>query len=129
MRNGKLTRLAKIIVFIFAFSASASAAICLPEYRTKIQMVKGIFESLFDYDESKANAETRAEQSRNLAALRSILPPTETIELGNARFEADNTWLFARLKAFEEEPNVRKCQSISTEIVERLEAIEQKLDE
>lgn len=128
MRNGKLTRLAKIVVFMFAFSFSISA-IGLPEYRTKIQAVKGIFQSLLETGERKVEPDTGGAPSRNLAALNSILQPTEKIELGSARFEADNYWLFARLKDFEAEPDVRKRQSILTEIIERLEAIEQKLDE
>jgi hypothetical protein len=128
MRNGKLTRLAKIVVFICALSASA-AAVGLPEYRTKIQMAKGIVEYLLDYDESKVEADIRAAQVKNLAALRSTLPPSETVELGNARFETDNRWLFARLEDFEEERDLKKRRAILTEIVERLAAIEQKLDE
>jgi hypothetical protein len=128
MRNGKLTRLAKIMIFMFAFSASAAAA-GLPEYRTKIQMAKGIFEYLLDYDESKVEADIRAAQTKNLAALRSTLPPTETVELGNASFEADNRWLFERLEDFEAETDLKKRRAILTEIVARLDAIEQKLDE
>jgi len=129
MRNGKLTRLAKIAVLICAFSASASAAVGLPEYRTQIQMAKGIFEFLLYYDESKTEAEIRATQSKNLTLVRETLPPAETVEMGNARFEADNNWLYAQLENFEEEPNVKKRQAILTEIVERLDAIEQKLNE
>jgi hypothetical protein len=129
MRNGKLTQLVKIAVLICAFSASASAAVGLPEYRTKLQMAKGIFEFLLYYDESKTEADVRSTQSKNLALVRETLPPTETIELEGARFEADNNWLYTRLENFEAEADLKKRRGILTEIVERLEAIEQKLNE
>jgi hypothetical protein len=61
--------------------------------------------------------------------VRSALQPTETVESGNSKFEADHGWLFARLKNFDEEPSLEKRQKILSEILERLEAVERKLDE
>ena len=128
MRNGKLIRLAKILVFILAFAAPAFAS-SLPEYRTKILTVKRSLESLPSRDEAKTEAEIRAQEREKLVAVRSLMPPTETVELPGTRFEVDNNWLLAKLKAFEEETSPAKRQAIVTEVVERLEAIAYKLEE
>jgi hypothetical protein len=128
MRNGKLIRLAKILVFILAFAAPAFA-VNLSEYRTKIEKAKDELEFLLSHDETETEAEIRAEERESLAKVSSILPPTETIELQDARFEADHGWLFSRLKNFSEEPVLAKRQAILREVVERLEAVEYKLEE
>lgn len=130
MRNGKLTRLAKILVFIFAFAAAAPAfAAGLSEYRTKIEDVTGELGFLLSHDESETEAHIRAEERDTLKSVRATLPPTETVEMRNARFEVDHGWIFARLKAFEEEPVLAKRQQILTELVEQLEAVQYKLEE
>jgi hypothetical protein len=128
MKDGKLTGTAKILVFTLVLSVSAFAA-NLPEYRTQIQTVREQLEFLLNHDESETEAEIRAEEREALAVVRSTLPPTETIELPGARFEADHGWILARLKAFEEEPLLSRRQVILAEIVERLDAVEVKLDE
>lgn len=128
MRNGKLTRLAKILVFMLAFSVSADA-VNLSEYRGKIEEVRDELEFLLNHGEAETEAEIRAEERAALAVVRSTLQPTEIVELQGARFEADNGWLFAKLKIFDAEPGLTKRQAILSEIVERLRAVEAKLDE
>jgi hypothetical protein len=128
MRNGKLTNSAKILVFILVFSAPAFG-VKLSEYSTRIRTVKDELEFLLHHDESETEAAIRAEERESLAEINSILPPTETIELSDARFEADHAWLFAKLKSFSEEPVPAKQQAILREVVERLEAVEYKLKE
>ncbi|MDQ3801306.1 MAG: DUF4129 domain-containing protein [Acidobacteriota bacterium] len=129
MKSGKLTGTAKILVFTLVLSVSAFA-VDLPGYRTQIRTVSEQLEFLLNHDESETEAEIRAEEREALAVVRSTLPPTETIELPpGARFEADHGWLLARLKAFEEEPLLSRRQVILTEIIERLNAVEAKLDE
>lgn len=128
MRNGKLAGSAKILVFILAFAVPAFA-VNLSEYGTRIKTVKDELEFLLEHDESESEAEIRAEERESLAEIRSILQPTETIELQDARFEADHGWLFARLKSFSEEPVLAKRQAILREVVERLEAVQYKLKE
>ncbi|HEX8737245.1 MAG TPA: DUF4129 domain-containing protein [Pyrinomonadaceae bacterium] len=128
MRNGELTRLAKIFVLTLAFSVSASG-VNLSEYRDKIRDVRDELEFLLNHDESETEAEIRNEEREALASIRKTLQPGENIELQGARFEADHAWLFARLKTFEVEPVLAKRQLIAGEIVERLKAVEAKIDE
>lgn len=131
MRNGKLTWLAKILVFIFAFSAFAvpAFAVNLSEYRTKIQTVTDELAILINHEESESEAQIRAEERETLKVVRATLPPNETVELQNARFEADHGWIFARLKNFEEETVSSRREQILKELVERLEAVQYKLEE
>jgi hypothetical protein len=128
MINGKLTWLAKILVFIFAFSVPAFA-VNLTEYRAKIETVRDELEFLLYHDESETEAQIRSEERDSLKTIRAALPPSETVELQNAVFEADHGWLLAKLKVFEEEPVLTKRQQIVREIVEQLEAVEYKLGE
>ncbi|HLM03304.1 MAG TPA: DUF4129 domain-containing protein [Pyrinomonadaceae bacterium] len=128
MKNGKLTKLAKILVFTLVFSVSAFA-VDLSEYRSQIKNAREELEYLLNHDESETEADIRAEEREKLANVRAALKPTEIVELQGARFEADHGWILARLKAFEEEPLLARRQTIVGEIVNRLEAVEAKLDE
>lgn len=128
MRNGKLTRLAKIVFLLLAFSVS-TFAVGLPVYRDKIKTVRDNLEFLLEHDESETEVEIRREEREALDEIRKTLQPFETIEIESARLEADNGWLFTRLKTFGDEPDLSKRQTILSEIIERLKAIEYKLDE
>lgn len=129
MKNGKLTRLIKILVFTLVFSVSASA-VDLSGYRTQIRTAREELEYLLYHDKSETEAQIRAEEREKLAAVRDVLKPSEIIETRDgARFEADHGWILARLRAFEEEPLLARRQTIAGEIIDRLEAVEAKLGE
>lgn len=75
-------------------------------------------------------AEYRNRERQSLAEIRAAMPEREKIDWQTGSIETDNRWLGDKLNQFEKEPeDSPRRESILTEVGERLEALERKLDE
>lgn len=130
-RRNSYTLCALTLAMIFFFSAADGFAVTLAEYREKIQTARDNLQFLLEHDEeSKTEADMRAEENEYLTEIRKDFPAGATVEFGSEKFEVNNSWLLEKLKQIEtEKPNSDKQQAVIKEVLERFGAVEKKLDE
>jgi hypothetical protein len=105
----------------------------LAEYRAGVKSAAGSTQDLADYiDEVLDDADLidNEYERETLAEIRKALPASEKVEWEGTSVETGNQWLEAKLKTFEEETNDwTKRRLILKDIVERLSAIEAKINQ
>ena len=124
-------RRAAIIFGLFFIFALPNFAATTKQYRENIGYAKDLtIELLYPDAENLSAAEFLAFERENLTEIRKALPKNEKIEWRETSIETDNQWLNEKLDSFESEAkNSPEREQILTEIYERLDAIELKLDE
>lgn len=118
-----------VVFFILLFTAPLSVfGKNLTEYQNNLQSAKKSITELLNPNEEDLSSKNYPEfQRKTLSEIRAKLPAAEKIELHNAELETNNQWLHDKLSEYErEEKNALKRAMILSEVVERLEAIEQK---
>lgn len=117
-------------VAFFSFSTTVSAR-TLAKYRGAVREARLAAQNLLapdDEDESFGDYQTS--ERATVAQIRKEIPISERIEWQNQTFETNNRWLAEKLDKFEKEPaNSPKRKAFLNEIIERLDALEEKLDE
>jgi len=103
----------------------------LTEYRANIKEAKILTQNLLSPDtEDELFLNYLKFERETLVQIRAQIPISEKIEWQNASIETNNQWLIDNLNKFEKEPRESPRRSaILTEVIERLDALEQKLDE
>ncbi len=103
----------------------------LTEYRANIKSAKILTQNLLSPDtEDELFLDYLKLERDTLREIRGGIPVSEKIEWQNASVETNNQWLIDNLNKFEKEPRESpKRSQILTEIIERLDALEQKFDE
>lgn len=103
----------------------------LAEYRADVKAAKLLIQNLLEPDiEDDSYDDFDKLERDSLKQIRARLPATEKIQWQNSSFETDNRWLSESLDKFERTPktDARRWETL-TAAAERLEAIEQKLDQ
>ncbi|MDQ3043121.1 MAG: hypothetical protein M3R11_12235 [Acidobacteriota bacterium] len=116
---------------LLLFSPVSISAKTLTEYRENIRGAKVLIVNLLNPDvENLSYQDFQKIERKTVAELRSKLPARETIEWENSSLETGNQWLADKLDKFEkEEPDAPRRWEILTEISERLDALEVKINE
>ncbi|HXG85234.1 MAG TPA: DUF4129 domain-containing protein [Pyrinomonadaceae bacterium] len=130
--GAKISRRAGIFFFVLAAIAPAAIYGKTPaEYGENIKAAKILTESLIYTDVEEMSAAERLDYERRaLAEIRAAVPGNDKIDWQGAAVETNNRWLIEKLNEFEKEPeNSARREAILTEVGERLEAIERKLNE
>ncbi len=120
------------VVFLFATILPAQVdGKTFAQYQESVKEAKILVQTLLYADKVELPAHDYLQERSALLQIRAALPPREKIEWhGAANLETDNRWLADKLNEFEKESkDSAKHAAILTEIAERLEAIEQKLNE
>ncbi|HLM60131.1 MAG TPA: DUF4129 domain-containing protein [Pyrinomonadaceae bacterium] len=101
------------------------------EYRKSIEETIMLIEDFVYLDVETVSPQNYLKLEREtLAKVRAKLPVTEKIEWQNGTIETNNLWLADKLDRFEREPrSSEKRFEVLGEIIERLEALERKMDE
>ncbi len=108
--------------------AGAILATPLSEYQKRLAQSVSALETLAQSDEGESEALRAARFNETLAAVRSAIPETETVEWGGTVFHVDNSWLHRGLEEFEKTAPAEQANSLR-HITERLQAVTQRLDE
>ncbi len=120
-----------VVFLLAAISPAEVDGKTFAQYRESVKEAKILVQTLLYADKVELPAHDYLQERSALLQIRAALPPREKIEWrGAANLETDNRWLVDKLDDFEKESkDSAKRAAILTEIGERLEAIEQKLDE
>ncbi len=120
--------LSVICVFYLAFSTLPVFAATLSEYKENIEHLKTDILAILDEDWTAA--EKQEFEREFLTEIPQLLPDTEKIEWQGTTVETDYRWLADKLEEYKKESkNNSKKEAILTEIYERLDAIEQKIEQ
>lgn len=120
-------RILAVGLFCLLFPSLNAFGKTLAEYRAGVKSAAGYTQELLDYvDEGEKDA---AFEREVLGEIRKALPVAERVEWEGSLVETSNHWLEAKLKAFEETGDWARRRSILTEIIERLSAIEAKINQ
>jgi len=125
----RLNFILKTFLWLAVFSFAANGA-TLAEYRENIRHFKGDLNALIFPDDEQTDEREQKFIAEVNEELPELFPSKEKIEFKNATFETDNDWIinkFSRFKDLKKDAPERK--QILAELYERLDAIEQKLDE
>ena len=125
-----LTVFLAFTVLFFAYAAVISAK-TLADYRADVKSAKVLIANLLnpDAEDSTIGGFTKLERE-TIKQIRAKIPKTETVEWQNSTVETDNQWLLEKLDQFERLPKANSGRwDILTEVGERLDAIEEKLNE
>ena len=119
-----------LIAYLLILPSSIFAK-TLTEYRANIKSAKILTQNLLSPDnEDELFLDYLKLERETLVKIRAKIPASEKIEWQNASVETNNQWLIDTLNKFEKEPRESpKRSQILTEIIERLDALEQKFDE
>ena len=123
---------AKLLLIGFVLYLPVSLfAKTLADYRTDVKTSKALIKNLLspDGEDTSFNNFPKLERE-TLKKIRALLPASEKVEWQGATIETNNRWLIENLNKFEQTPESDdKRWDVLTEAGERLEAIEQRLNE
>ncbi len=116
---------------VFLFAPVSIFAETLADYRADVKASKLLIRNLLYVDSEDVSFDDFAGLvSDSLKKIRARMPAAEKVEWQGATVETDNRWLAEKLDEFERAAETdAKRWDVLTEIGERLEAIEQKIDE
>lgn len=117
-----------VAIGLFVFGVSTVQAIPLSEYHKQIRQAVTALDGLAYADETEDAAAYDARSLETVRAVRNLIPQTQTVDWNGASFNADNSWLHQDLDKYwtvqkRERPELR------TGIIERLQALEERLTE
>jgi hypothetical protein len=115
-------------ILIITLCAVISSARPLSEYQKHVKQAVSALDTLAQSDEGETEADRLTRITETLAAVRIALPATENVEWEETNFKVDNSWLHRELEKFEKAP-VAEQSKLLTLIVERLQALAQRLEE
>jgi hypothetical protein len=128
---------ASVLLCAHLSAARASAATPLAVYRDKVRQAAGLTDDLVTFCEVNAQSGSSGpaeEESKYLADVRALLPPSEKVEWGGTTTVVNNAWLHAALDEFEKMPagapsdNLKRARRIEG-VSDRLRALEARLAE
>lgn len=129
-RRSHFTPTRIFFIFIFSFLAADIFAANLSEYRQRVRQARESLEVILFAEQDEYNrAENAASEREAIDRTLGTLTSKEKIEWQGGSVEAENLWLAEKLKEFREEKDQAKKRVVLNGIIERLAALENKLDE
>lgn len=117
-------------ILFFPLFTTNVFAINLSEYRERVAQARESLEIILYSEQGKNNQnENSANERETINKVLSSLTGREKIEWQGGSLEAENLWITENLKEFAEEKDAAKKRTRLNGIVERLAAIEARLDE
>lgn len=115
------------LVLLFTFCVSASAS-TFDNYLGRVGQAVIALDALYQSDETEEEEQQNNRIEQTLAAVRSSLPETETVEWANEEFVVQNKWLHEALDDYQQKSG-HEAAAILQSVTERLKALEQRLSE
>jgi hypothetical protein len=112
-----------IAVAVLAIVASHADAEPVADYRARLERVMDKVGTMYDDADDGSVASADA-----LEQARALLPPKETVELGSASIEVDNTWFGEQIDAYKATTDPGKRETMLEQISTRLAAADAHLN-
>ena len=129
MNKTSLKFILKLFIALFVFSFAANA-VTLSGYRENIKRLKADLALLITPDENWTETDEQNFTNEFSEKLSEIFPPKQKIEWTGGDLETDNEWLINKFASYKDlEKDAPERQQILAEIYERLDAVEQKINE
>ena len=126
LRPSGASRYVYAFLLIF-FSAVNCLGRPLSEYRNHVNQAVSALDTLAQADESESDVARVSRITQTLAAVRTALPASEDVEMGDTTVKVDNSWLHRELNKFEKSSATERATL--TLMTERLQAIADRLNE
>ena len=128
LRSSPMCGFMLVCLLAVVFAPTSIFATTLTEYKESIKHLKENILALLD--EVGTAAEKQVSEGKFLSEATQLLPAEEKIEWQGTTVETDNRWLTDKIIEYKNAPkNAPKKDAILTEIYERLDAIEQKIEQ
>ena len=126
-RRSLLPQLASTLLLILSCTP-VSGAIPRDEYQKYLGQAITALDSLVQLEEGETQADRSARIAHTLNDVRSMLPETQDVEWRGTSFKLDNSWLHKQFAEYEKASDPERA-NLLTQIIERLQAIQQRLAE
>jgi hypothetical protein len=103
-------------------------AIPVSEYHRHVQQAVTALDTLTQTDETESVKAYEARDIETINGVRSLLPPTETVESSSGSFHVDNSWLHEELDKYASEKS-RERYDLLKRTTARLKSIEERIAE
>ena len=126
------TRLRSLRVFfagiVLLVLAQSISAVPLSEYHRRIHQAVTALDSLSQSEENETMASFAARDSQTVASVRTLLPPTESVDWNGTSFNVDSSWLPEELDKYSADRTAGRYDLLRR-MTERLKAIDERLTE
>ena len=117
----------RLVILLIALSCSALAS-SFDDYHNRVQQSVDGLDALVQSDETDTPEQVKSRIEYTVAAVRSYLPVTETVEWREEKFVAQNQWLHDALKDYQNKSGEEAALALRS-LTERLKALAQALAE
>lgn len=101
----------------------------LDDYQHRVTAAAALVEELRGAGEHESNPQPQAFITTNLSRVREMLPAKETVTLDGLNVPVDNSWLHEELSTYETASTTLKRSESLARVVERLHAIDERIQE
>ena len=113
---------------LLVLGASTIQAITLHEYQKQIQEALTTLDTLSKSDDTEGLAAYATRDVETVTRVRSLLPPSETVESNGTGFNVDNTWLHQDLEKYAADRTLARYDLLKR-LTERLKALDERITE
>ena len=117
-----------VLSFLLLLCSTGIQAIPVNEYHRNLQQAVTALDTFAQADGEETLSAYQQRVTESLAALRASLPKTQAVESGGEICNVDNAWLHQQLDIFEKSADSER-PAIAAQMVERLQAIEERIAE
>ena len=103
-------------------------AIPVKDYYEQIRQAVTALDTLVQFNETEDAVSYEARRDQTINAVRSLLPPNQTVEWNGGTFNVDNSWLGPELDKLKEAKNAERADLLKA-ATERLQAIAERIAE
>ena len=120
-------RLSSAVLLLLTLAVATATAKSLSEYHLQLRESITALDTMSQHDESESETDRATRVRQTLAAVRTALPETDTVETGGVTIPVNNSWLHRELETYEKTQTDRA--GTLTRILERLRGLEQRVAE
>lgn len=120
-------RLSSALLLLLTLAVATATAKSLSEYHLQLRESITALDTMSQHDESESETDRATRVSQTLAAIRTALPETDTVETGGVTIPVNNSWLHRELETYEKTQTDRA--GTLTGILERMRGLQQRVAE